>query len=129
MGQRQGVAVRGIGLELLRHRKESDKTLEQVAGQLGVSISTLSRLENGKREPTREDVAAILAVLGVTGAEKDRLIDLARGGIGSSGMVEQSPVSGRRPAYQNFERDATVITNFQPLLVPGLAQTPAYAAP
>jgi hypothetical protein len=92
-----------------------------------MSISTLSRLENGKREPTSEDVAAILAIIGVTGAERNRLIKLARGGHGTSGMVEYSNPSAQSRTYCNFEAQATVITNVQPLLVPGLAQTSEYA--
>jgi len=127
MAQRQGVTTRGIGLELSRHRKLADMTLEQVAEMLGVSASTLSRLENGKREPTSEEVAAILAVLGVTGGERDRLLDMARGGTGSSGMVEHSNPTVQSRTYLTFETQAMVITNFEPLLVPGLAQTTEYA--
>ncbi|CRK61697.1 Putative DNA-binding protein [Alloactinosynnema sp. L-07] len=114
-------------MELLAHRRKSGKTLEDVAGALGVSTSTVSRLENGKREPTSEEVAAILAILGVHGGERDRLIDLARGGLGSSGMVEYSNPTSQSRTYLGFETRATVITNFEPLLVPGLAQTAEYA--
>ena len=127
MSQRQSVSTRGIGLELSRHRKISDLTLEQVSGQLGISASTLSRLENGKRDPSSEEVAAILAILGVTGGERDRLLDMARGGIGSSGMVEHSNPTVQSRTYLSFETQASVITNFEPLLVPGLAQTAEYA--
>ncbi|MGH3860251.1 helix-turn-helix domain-containing protein [Actinokineospora sp.] len=127
MGQRQGVGTRGIGLELLAHRRAAGKTLEDVCVPLGVSTSTISRLENGKREPTSEEVAAILAVLGVTGDERNRLVDLARGGLGSSGMVEHSNPTRQSRTYLGFETQASMITNFEPLLIPGLAQTPEYA--
>lgn len=127
MSQRQGITTRGIGLELSRHRKISDLTLDQVSQKLGLSASTLSRLENGKRDPSSEEVAAILAILGVTGGERDRLLDMARGGIGSSGMVEHSNPTVQSRTYLSFETQATVITNFEPLLVPGLAQTAEYA--
>ncbi|SMD26156.1 helix-turn-helix domain-containing protein [Kibdelosporangium aridum] len=120
--QRQNVNSRGIGIGLAWHRKAACKTLEQVSRQVGISISSLSRLENGKREPTTEEVAAILAVLGVVGAERDQLLNHARNTSHSS-MV----VGSKSRTYRAFEADATVITNFELMLVPGLAQTAKYA--
>ncbi|GDY32635.1 helix-turn-helix domain-containing protein [Gandjariella thermophila] len=124
--RRTGVNTRGIGLELERYRKAARMTLEQVGERLGVSASTISRLENGKREPTSEEVASILAVLGVTGAERDRLIDQSRGGNGW-GLVESSNPTAQSRTYLNFEARATAIINFELMLVPGLAQTADYA--
>lgn len=120
--QRQNVNSRGIGMKVAWHRKAAYKTLEQVSKQVGMSISSLSRLENGKRDPTSEEVAAILAVLGVVGPERDQLLVLARSATPSS-MV----VGSQSRTYQAFEADATVITNFELMLVPGLAQTAKYA--
>lgn len=97
-----------------------------MAEGLGVSISTISRLENGKREPTVEEVASILTVIGVVGAERHRLLDQARGGSGL-GLVEGSNPTVQSRTYLNFEIRATTITNFELMLVPGLAQTAEYA--
>jgi transcriptional regulator with XRE-family HTH domain len=124
--QRSGVTTRGIGFELERHRKAAGLNLQEVGEGLGVSASTISRLENGKREPTSEEVASILAILGVTGVERDRLIDQARGGAGT-GLVESNNPTVQSRTYLNFETRATVITDFELMLVPGLAQTAEYA--
>jgi transcriptional regulator with XRE-family HTH domain len=124
--QRSGVTTRGIGFELERHRKAAGLNLQEVGEGLGVSASTISRLENGKREPTSEEVASILAILGVTGVERDRLIDQARGGPGT-GLVESNNPTVQSRTYLNFETRATVITDFELMLVPGLAQTAEYA--
>jgi transcriptional regulator with XRE-family HTH domain len=124
--QRSGVTTRGIGFELERHRRAAKLNLQQVGDGLGVSASTISRLENGKREPSVEEVASILAVLGVTGAERDRLLNQARGANGL-GLVEGSNPTVQSRTYLNFEVRATVITDFELMLVPGLAQTPEYA--
>jgi transcriptional regulator with XRE-family HTH domain len=124
--QSSGVTTRGIGFELERYRKAAGLNLQQVGDGLGVSASTISRLENGKREPTVEEVASILAVIGVTGAERDRLLDQARGGSGL-GLVEGSNPTVQSRMYLNFETRATVITNFELILVPGLVQTAEYA--
>jgi transcriptional regulator with XRE-family HTH domain len=124
--QSSGVTTRGIGFELERYRKAAGLNLQQVGDGLGVSASTISRLENGKREPSVEEVASILAVIGVTGAERDRLLDQARGGSGL-GLVEGSNPTVQSRMYLNFETRATVITNFELILVPGLVQTAEYA--
>ncbi|CAM3628970.1 helix-turn-helix transcriptional regulator [Kibdelosporangium persicum] len=123
--QRQNVNSRGIGMELARHRRVADMTLEQVSRQLGMSVSTLSRLENGKREPTSEEVAGILAVLGVTGGDRQHLLQQVRC-ISHFGMV-LGKAGPRTRTYQAFEAEAVAITNFELSLVPGLAQTADYA--
>ncbi|MBY8852765.1 helix-turn-helix transcriptional regulator, partial [Saccharothrix sp. MB29] len=75
-----GVTTRGIGFELERLRTKAQLTLQDVGKGLGVSASTISRLENGKRQPTPEEVSAMLTVIGVIGPERNRLLDRARGG-------------------------------------------------
>lgn len=117
---------RGLGMELTRYRKAADLTLEDVGERLGVSAATLSRMETGKRPMNSEDVAAILAIIGVRGIDRERLVDLARGGSGS-GLVETSTSTTQSRTYLSFESQATVITNFELALVPGLAQTAEYA--
>ncbi|HWO67444.1 MAG TPA: helix-turn-helix transcriptional regulator [Umezawaea sp.] len=124
--QQSGVVTRGIGFELERLRRAASLTLQDVGDGLGVSASTISRLENGKREPTAEEVASILAIVGVVGAERVRLLDQARGGSGL-GLVEVSTPTIQSRTYLNFETRATTITDVEPLLVPGLAQSPDYA--
>ncbi|WP_306750329.1 helix-turn-helix domain-containing protein [Saccharothrix yanglingensis] len=121
-----GVTTRGIGFELERLRTKAQLTLQDVGKGLGVSASTISRLENGKRQPTPEEVSAMLAVIGVIGPERNRLLDRARGGDGS-GLVEASNPTVQSRTYLNFETRATVITDFELMLIPGLAQTPEYA--
>lgn len=124
---RLGVNSRGLGAELCRYRKDAAMTLEHVAERLGTSASTICRLETGKREPTLEEVSAILAIVGVVGPERDRLLGLALGRSGGSGMVEYSKTSAQSRSYLYFESYATVITDFELMLIPGLAQTADYA--
>src|SRR5256885_7437385 len=77
--QQPRVNTRGIGLELQRLRKERSKlSIHEVGEAIGTSGSTISRIETGKREPTSEEVASILTVLGVVGVEREKLIDQAR---------------------------------------------------
>jgi transcriptional regulator with XRE-family HTH domain len=127
-GQKMGVTSRGLGAELTRLRKAAGLTLEYVGARLGTSVSTVSRLENGKREPTTAEVSAILALSGVVGPDRERLLDMAVGRSGGSGMVEYNRLASQRLMFHVFERQAAAITSFQPLLIPGLAQTAKYTA-
>jgi transcriptional regulator with XRE-family HTH domain len=125
--QQSGVNTRGIGLELQRLRKALTKlSVHEVGERLGISGSTISRIETGRREPTREEVASILTVLGVKGVEREKLIDQARR-QSDPGLLESTTSTEQSRNFLNFEQKATKITDFQLLGVPGLAQTVEYA--
>lgn len=111
-----------IGVELQRHRKAARITLQRLGQRLGMSPSLLSRLETGKRDAIPEEVSAILAVIGVDREERERLIAMAKGELPAH--VETHSQAG---TYRALERRAATITNFEPLLVPGLAQIPDYS--
>jgi hypothetical protein len=85
-------------------------------------------METGQRAITTEDVAALLVVYGVTGHERDRLLDAARESDREvwwegtrTGLPEQLTT------LIGFESQATRITDVSLALVPGLLQTPEYA--
>ncbi|HWC78539.1 MAG TPA: helix-turn-helix transcriptional regulator [Pseudonocardiaceae bacterium] len=124
--QQSNVNARSLGLELQRLRKERNIMAEDVADALGVSPSTFSRMENGTRVLTSEEVASICTVLRVKGVQRAELIDLARRQSGS-GFMESHTTDEQSRSYLNFESTATKITNFELALVPGLAQTAEYA--
>ncbi|HEX5117214.1 MAG TPA: helix-turn-helix transcriptional regulator [Pseudonocardiaceae bacterium] len=126
MAKQQSINSRGIGLELQRLRKERKLTCKTVGEALDMSGSTISRIETGKREATREEVASILTLLGVVGIDRARLIDQARR-QGQPDLVETAGSTEQSRNFKNFERSATRITDFELTLVPGLAQTREYA--
>jgi transcriptional regulator with XRE-family HTH domain len=121
-----GVNSRGIALELLRLRRDHKLTCAAVGSALGVSASTISRMENGVRIPSSEEVASILTYMGVKGLERQRLIEQARR-QNEPNLLETAASTEQSRNYLNFELTATKITNFELTLVPGLAQTPEYA--
>jgi transcriptional regulator with XRE-family HTH domain len=123
---RSGVNSRGIALELLRLRRDHKMSCAAVGTALGVSASTISRMENGIRIPTSEEVASILTYMGVKGLERQRLIEQARR-QNDPNLLETAASTEQSRNYLNFELTATKITNFELTLVPGLAQTPEYA--
>lgn len=121
------VRARGLGAELRELRNTAGMSTRAVAQQLGWSASTLNRIENGQRAISGEDVSALLVVYGITGAERDRLLDAARES-GRPGWWEttHSGLPEQLPALIGFESQATHITDVSLVLVPGLLQTPEY---
>lgn len=123
-----GVGERGLGMELRQFREQARLSLEKVGDVLGWSANTMSRLERGLRsETTAEEVSAILAAIGVTGPDRDRLMRMARGYHEQGWWEDNSAqLTDQARTYLKFERRATRIVNVEPLIVPGLLQTPDY---
>jgi transcriptional regulator with XRE-family HTH domain len=65
-------------MELLRRREATGMSREEVARQLEWSTSTLFRIETGRSRPQPGNVRTLLELYGVTGAERDGLIQLTR---------------------------------------------------
>lgn len=61
-----------IGERLKKYRKEKRMTQKDVADRAGVTVTSVSRWENGEREPTFRDVEKIAEALGVTMEELTR---------------------------------------------------------
>lgn len=59
------IALRELGAELKDYREENELSLRAVAGETGISASTLSRLERG-HVPDLETVEALADFLGIT---------------------------------------------------------------
>ncbi|OLF11639.1 hypothetical protein BLA60_11945 [Actinophytocola xinjiangensis] len=67
-------------MELRRLRERANLSRERVGAVFGWSTTTVSRLERGRRtDTTPEEVAALLATMGVVGAERDRAMLMAFG--------------------------------------------------
>jgi transcriptional regulator with XRE-family HTH domain len=115
-------------MELLRGREATGMSREEVARQLEWSTSTLFRIETGRNRPQPGNVRTLLELYGVTGAERDGLIQLTRearqpGWWHSFRDVLPNPYE----VYIGLEAGAASIRNFEPIVVPGLLQTADYA--
>lgn len=100
-------------------------TVRELGTQLGRHHTVISRWENGKTAPGVEDTAAVLGILGVTGDERDRLLQLARDALDPNWVAPG--VHRHLAALTGYERTARRITNVEPLLLPGMLQTADYA--
>jgi transcriptional regulator with XRE-family HTH domain len=105
--ERSSSIVRAVGPRLRTLRTERDLTLAAVAERTGISVSTLSRLESGGRQPTLElllDLAAAYDVslddLVVTAGTADPRV--RRRPISRDGMTMQPLSSTRSQGGQAF---------------------------
>jgi transcriptional regulator with XRE-family HTH domain len=101
---------------------------EEVARQLEWSTSTLFRIETGRSRPQPGNVRTLLELYGVTGPERDGLIQLTRdarqpGWWHSFRDVLPNPYE----VYIGLEAGAASLRNFEPIVIPGLLQTGDYA--
>jgi hypothetical protein len=123
-----GAKARSLGAELRRARQALNLTLAVVATRTGWSESKVSRLETGARNVTSEDVATLLAIYDITGPERDSLIAKART-ADAPGWWETTfkGLPQDSVTLASHEADAIRITNWAPLIVPGLLQTMEYS--
>src|ERR1039457_668977 len=126
----QNPTLRGrrLAMELQRRREATGMSREEVARQLEWSTSTLFRIETGRSRPQPGNVRVLLELYGVTGPERDGLIQLTRdarkpGWWHSFRDVLPNPYE----VYIGLEAGAASIRNFEPVVVPGLLQTADYA--
>lgn len=99
-----------------------------VADKLGISRMSVNRTEVGTRSVEPDEVIALCALYGVTGKQKTRLIERARGGDGSTAWLATGPAtSDQITSFVALETEASAITDVSLALVPGIVQTPEYA--
>ncbi|MFJ7270463.1 helix-turn-helix domain-containing protein [Streptomyces sp. NPDC099050] len=120
------VSRRRLGSELRRLREISGMTTQQVAERLLISQPKISLLENGHRLIKPRDVRDLCGLYGVQDQRRvDHLMQLAR----ESGQQGWWNSYGDIPygAYIGLEAAAAAIRFYEPMVIPGLLQTPAYA--
>ncbi len=122
----QSALLRG---ELVRLRRESGMTQEQVASDLEWSPSKLIRVEGGRSSITKVDLDALLTKYGVTSeSTRERLQHLNRGARERGWWDNyRDYVSAAYLHYVGLEAGAAFIRQFQIGFIPGLLQTPEYA--
>jgi transcriptional regulator with XRE-family HTH domain len=118
---------RELGEELRRVRERAGYNGSELARKLGWSPSRVSRLESGTRGTSEVDLAVLLAVCNVTGAELERLLELAREAFASTWLQPHGDrISDQLRTLAMHEATATAIFGYEPMVVPGLLQTENY---
>jgi transcriptional regulator with XRE-family HTH domain len=108
-------------------RERTGISVRELARRLHVAHTTVSRWESGKTVPSAEDVSAALACLQIAGEERESILTLARGSIADDWLASGPPgMSKQLAGVMECERTATHITEWAPLVIPGVLQTSAY---
>ncbi|WP_243791825.1 helix-turn-helix transcriptional regulator [Saccharopolyspora gloriosae] len=119
--------ARALGAELRECRTAAGLTQQQLGEQIGISYVSISRYETGTRTPKPEDVAQILATLGVTGDRYSSLVEMTRGADQPNWLDTGVGIRKELTRLIHFERTATAITDVATNIIPGLLQTADYA--
>lgn len=131
MATDQGPVVQSALLraELVRLRKESGLTQEQVATDLEWSSSKLIRVEGGRSSITKVDLDALMDKYGVTSeSQRDKMQALNRGTRERAWWQDyRDELAPTYVNYVGYEAGASYIRMFQSTVVPGLLQTSGYA--
>lgn len=120
------VRQRRVSAELRALRIERGLTCQQVADAMDCSVSKISRMETNVRGLYVDEVAALLGFLRAPAKLRRELLALVRDGE----KPNWTQVGGLPKLWKDMirlENDAAVIHNFEPLVIPGLLQTPEYA--
>ncbi|MGW7439227.1 helix-turn-helix domain-containing protein [Streptomyces sp. NPDC054849] len=120
------VRRRRLGAELRRLRLACGLTSTQVAERLWISQPKISHLENGRRTIKPRDVRDLCGLYGVTDPQVvDALMRMATEADRQGWWVACGEVP--YAVYIGLETEAASIRSYEPLVIPGLLQTPAYA--
>ncbi|MFF3555393.1 helix-turn-helix domain-containing protein [Streptomyces tsukubensis] len=123
--------IRGfrLGTDLRKLREEKGLTADGVAREMGFSRPKLSRIETGENKVSPNDLKALLHMYGVDDPDEVKAYLIRAKEAHKPGWWQRHSDSLPRE-YVDFiglEATASAIQTFQPNLIPGLLQTPAYA--
>ena len=124
-GQGPTIRRRRLASELRRLREAADLTIDEVGEKLECSASKISRIETGHVGVTPRDARDLLELYGLTGDEREALVQLAREARKPGWWHAYKEVF--TGTFVGLEADASSLRAFQALLVPGLLQTETYA--
>lgn len=115
-----------LGRTLRQHR--ADRKASDVAAAMGWSEAKFSRIETGHQQVKHTEVRRLLDHYDVTGEGRAALMALARDAQQIGWWHEYSDVLPEGfSAFLDLEHEASSISNYEEILIPGLLQTEDYA--
>jgi hypothetical protein len=113
---------RALGTALRREALEHFASATELAERLAWSPSKMSRIFLGKRPASTVDIAAVLAMCGVTGRRRAALLDLASEARRSNLVLDDGDELDRTEVLADLEDDAVAITNVAPFVMPDVGR-------
>lgn len=117
---------RELGEELRRERRRAGMSSGSAAEAMEWSLGKLSKLETGSRSTSAWDIAALLGRYGTGKATRERILAVASERDTGSFLRRHDGSPDTLAALAVHERIARIVTAYEPLAVPALAQTEAY---
>jgi transcriptional regulator with XRE-family HTH domain len=118
---------RRLAAELRRLRTNSDLTADEAAKKVGISKSTISRIENGQVTATPSVVASLLRLYEVDEADIEPLLQIARDARKRGWWQRYADaIPEWFDTYVGLESEAAEVCEYHSGLVSGLLQTPDY---
>jgi transcriptional regulator with XRE-family HTH domain len=118
-----------LGLELRRLREARNVSAADAAKAIRATPSKISRMELGRSAIKEIDVADLLTLYGVGPEERLSILGLAEQASQPGFWQRYSDIlPDWFKMYIGLEESAKSIRTYEPLFVPGLLQTPQYAA-
>lgn len=121
------MARRRLAAELRRLRDEDGRTLDDVARELMISTSKLSRLENSQGLPQLRDIRDLVRLYGADDDLAARMLAWAADGRRKPWWHRFEIDHSADGDYLDLERDATTVGGFVSRVVPSLFQTEEYS--
>src|SRR3569833_162300 len=120
--------LRALSASLREVRETRKFGLRELARALEIDPRLVSQWELGMRVPPVEEVARILGYLRADRATTTRILFLAKHAKDPN-WLDSNPADlpAALTGVMQCERSASLITNWSPLIIPGLLQTPDYA--
>lgn len=120
---------RRLGTELRRLREDSGRTLEDVADELLISTSKLSRLENGQGSPQLRDVRDLIRLYGIEDSPLANRLTRWVGSARKQGWWADyaSAMDRGLDGYVAYETEASIARVYTIPVLPVLLQTEDYA--
>ncbi|GAA3989695.1 helix-turn-helix domain-containing protein [Thermobifida alba] len=118
---------RELSVQMRARRLAAGMTISQVAEALEWSETKISNVETGRtKHPAVSDIGLMLGLYGVTGPERDAILDLARKSRRRDWWADYDDVL--TGAYASLESGASSVRSYEPAYIPGLLQTTDYMA-
>ncbi len=129
MGVRNATACyRELGAELVRIRKAARIPGEVVARRTGWSRTKVARIEHGLMDASVTDVVHYIVVCGARLPDEADVMELARLAERKQGYwLSGAPGAESLRSLIFHEAAADCLIDYEPLVVPGLLQTPKYS--
>src|SRR4051812_45766154 len=116
--------LRSLAAAILKARNAAGMSQREVAGKLKVVHTTLGRWEHGETAPTSTHLTNLLDVLRVAPDDRAEILTLADEPAENWSSAGISP---QLAGVMECERDTRRMTEWAPLVVPGVLQAEAYA--